>query len=280
MHDLAIVGAGELGGLIAHAVARREAAAHIRLIDDSGQVAAGKALDIAEAAPIERFATRLSGSADPSMAAGSTVVVVADRVAGGEWNGEEGLRLLKRLSEIASKSVVLCAGASQRDLIERGVRELHIPRRRLIGSAPEAFAAAARAMVALEADVSPREVALLLAGLPPQHIVLSWEEATIGGCAATRVLSEPSLRRIEGRLPLLWPPGPYALATAAASVIEMIIGRSRRRASCFVAPDDSAGRRARTVALPVRLDRQGLSAVVLPELNARDQVVLDNAMLL
>ena len=50
--------------------------------------------------------------------------------------------------------------------------------------------------------------------------------------------------------------------------------------SCFVAPDDSSGRRTRAAALPVRLDAGGLAAVVLPELNARDRVALENAMLL
>jgi hypothetical protein len=47
--------------------------------------------------------------------------------------------------------------------------------------------------------------------------------------------------REDARLPALWPPGPYALASAAAKVVEAIVGRSRHRAVCFVAPDDAAG---------------------------------------
>ena len=62
MQEVAIVGAGELGGALAHVLARREAARTIRLIDDQGRVAEGKALDIAQAAPVEGFATQLSGS--------------------------------------------------------------------------------------------------------------------------------------------------------------------------------------------------------------------------
>ena len=50
MREVAIVGAGELGGLTAHALARRNAAGLIRLIDDAGRVAEGKALDISQAA--------------------------------------------------------------------------------------------------------------------------------------------------------------------------------------------------------------------------------------
>ena len=280
MQRVAIIGAGELGGALAHVLARRDAVDEICLIDQSGGVAAGKALDITQAAPIEEFATRLTGSADPSSAGGAAIVVVADRVTGGEWQGEDGLALLKRLVQMAPDAILLCAGASQRELVERGVREAHVPRSRLFGSAPEALAAAARAFVALEANASPSDVALSLLGVPPAHIVVPWDDAAIGGFGATRVLDEPARRRISARLPALWPPGPYALASAAAKIIEAAIGRSRALATCFVAPDDSAGRRVRTAALPVRLGAAGIEAVVLPSLGAHDRVALDNAMLL
>jgi len=283
MLDVAIVGAGELGGLVAHVLACRDAVAEIRLVDDSdgsSRVAIGKALDIMQAGPVERFATRVSGSGDLSSVGGSTVVVLADRVRGGEWQGEDGLQLVERLRGLAPDAIVLCAGAGQRDLLERGVRELHMPRARLVGSAPEALAAAARAIVALEADGSARDVALSVVGVPPDQITVPWEDATIGGLGATRVLMEPARRRIAARMPLLWPPGPYALASAAAKIIEALVGRSRAGAICFVGPDDSAGQRTRAAALPVRLGRRGIEAVVLPQLNAHDRVALENAMLL
>src|SRR5438309_6850699 len=136
MLDVAIIGAGELGGLVAHVLARRDAVAEIRLIDDSDEssrVAMGKALDIMQAGPVERFATRVSGSTDLARVGGSAVVVLADRVRGGEWQGEDGLRLLERLRGLASNAIVMCAGAGQRDLLERGIRELHMARARLLG---------------------------------------------------------------------------------------------------------------------------------------------------
>src|SRR4051812_39469492 len=54
---VAIVGGGELGGLLAHVLARRNIAHDICLIDDNGRVAQGKALDIAQAAPVEGSAS-------------------------------------------------------------------------------------------------------------------------------------------------------------------------------------------------------------------------------
>ena len=280
MRDVAIIGAGELGGALAYVLARTSVAVEIRLIDEMGNVAAGKALDIMQAAPIEGFATRVSGSTDVWTAAGASVLVLTDRFGGEEWQGEEGLMLLKRIVEVGAGSIVLCAGSSQRELVERGVRELHVARGRLFGSAPEALAGAVRAIVALETNGSPRDVALAVLGVPPSHIVIPWEDAALAGFAMTRVLDEPSRRRVDARVARLWPPGPYALASAAAAAIEALMGRSRRLITCFVAPDDSAGRRARTGALPVRLGPAGIVDVALPSLSVHERVLLDNAMLL
>src|SRR3989454_11139220 len=97
MRDVAIIGAGELGGALAYVLARRSVAGEIRLIDQMGNVAAGKALDIMQAAPIDGFATRLSGSTDVSTAAGASVLVVTDRFGGDVWQVGGGLLLLKRI---------------------------------------------------------------------------------------------------------------------------------------------------------------------------------------
>ncbi len=278
MQEVAIVGAGELGGALAHVIARRGFARRVRLVDENGRVAEGKALDIAQAAPIEGFATQMSGTTDASSAAGAQVIVVADRFGGGEWQGDAALQLVQRLSRSAPGAVLLCAGASQREVVDRGVGELRLPRSRLLGSAPEALAAGARALVALAVNASPRDVALSVLGVPPSQTVIPWEDATVGGFAMTRVVDEPSRRRVAARVAALWPPGPYALAAAAAVVIESIAGRSRRMASCFVGPDVSAGRRSRAGAMPVQLGPAGIVQVVCPRLSVVEQVALENAI--
>lgn len=280
MDHVAIVGGGELGGLLAHVLARRNIASDIRLIDDNGRVAEGKALDIAQAAPIEGFASRVSGSGDISQVADASIVAIAAPYGAPEWQSDAAMLLVKRIRDFAPRALVICACASHCELVGRGVRELHVPRARLFGSAPEALAGGVRALAAIEVDGAPSDVSLSVLGIPPHHIVIPWEDATVGGFALTRVISEPARRRLEGRVAALWPPGPYALAAAAAKVIDTVLGASRRLVTCFVAPDDSMGARARAAALPVRLGRPGVIDVVLPELSVRERVRLENAMML
>ena len=280
MREVAIVGAGELGGLTAHALARRNAADVVRLIDDGRRVAEGKALDISQAAPVEGFSATVIGSTDLSTAAGASVVVIADKAGGDPWQGEDALTLVRRLNAMAPRALYVCADTPHRELVDRCVGELHISRSRILGSASEALVAAATAVVALELDVSPRDVALSILGVPPRQIVIAWENAAVAGFALSGMITEPARRQMAQRIGALWPVGPYALAAAAGKVVEALLGNSRRPVTCFVAPDDRAGARTRTAALPIRVGPDGLVEVVMPALNVVERVALDNAILL
>jgi malate dehydrogenase len=277
MREVAIIGAGELGGALAHMLARAEVARTITLVDERAGTASGKALDISQAAGLERFATRVGGSTDISAALSAELVVIADRMRGGEWHGDEGWQLLAPLSRTARHAVIVCAGAGQIDLVDRGVRELGFSRRRLFGSAPEALSQAARAIIALAVNASPRDVSASAIGVPPEHIVIPWEDAAVDGFALTRIISEPTRRLLSARIEALWPPGPYALASAAAKVVATMARGARQLSICFVGPDTSAGLRTRTAALPVRLGRDGIAEVVFPSLSVGERVAFDNA---
>jgi malate dehydrogenase len=281
VREVAIVGAGDLGGAVAHLLANRDVVRTVTLIDDSGRAAAGKALDIAEAAPIEGFSTRVGGTSDLYRAASASVIVIADRFGGGgEWQGEDALMLLKRMTGIAANAVILCAGAAQRELIDRGVGELQLASGRLFGTAPEALAGGARALIALAADGSPLDASIAILGVPPSHTVIAWEDATIGGFRLTGLIDEPARRRLAARIAALWPPGPHALAAAAVKAIDVMAGRSRRTVTCFVDPNRLAGVRMRAAAFPVRLGPTGIVQLVTPSLSAAERVALENAITL
>ena len=54
MTNVAILGAGDLGGAVAHALAARGRIRDLTLVDESAGVAAGKALDLMQSSPIDR----------------------------------------------------------------------------------------------------------------------------------------------------------------------------------------------------------------------------------
>ena len=272
MPFVAIIGAGPLAGALAHTLAGRSRVREIRLIDGEGTIAQGKALDIYQSGPIENAATPVTAATSLHAAAGAEVVVLADSAAGVEHSGEAGLSLLRQLRDAGIASPFVFAGATQRELMGRAVTELHVPAAQIVGSAPFALESALRALAAALADTSAVEISLAVAGVPPEHAVVAWQEATLSGQPLTSVLAAHEIAALNARLTGIWPPGPYALGAAAARVVEALCDGSRRRYSCFV----DAGR-GRIVAMPVELARGGVARVIQPVLTRLEQTALETA---
>src|SRR5688572_7943911 len=252
MATVAIIGAGDLGGAIAQALAADDRVSSVLIVDARSSAAAGKALDIQQSGAVDSFHTRLEGTDETSRAAGCQVCVIADRFGHtlSEWQGEEGLSMLTRLAPFLGDAPIVFAGATHADLIAHASREARLPRQRLIGSSPEALASAVAAITALEAHCSSVEVSLTVLGTPPAGFVVPWSEASIGGYALDRVLAQVQLTKIEARVARLWPPGPYALGAAAAHVTKAILHASRRSFSVLTPLGGEFGVRNRVGVLP------------------------------
>ena len=279
MSTIAIVGAGHVGGATAHALAVSDRVGRLLLIDDAAAAARGKALDIRQSAAIVPFHTRLDGTDDLSSVTGCGVCVIADRFgAGGEWMGDEGLAMIKRLTRYLGKAPLVFAGASQAGLIAFAATEAGIDRRRLIGSAPEALVSSVVAVTALEAGCSPHEVMLTVLGAPPSSFVVPWSEGAIGGYPLHAMLSQVALARLEARVRHLWPPGPYVLGAAAARITAAIVSSSRQSFSVLTQLTGEFGVRDRPGMLPVRLAAEGIVQTRVPELTTRERVQVQAAL--
>jgi malate dehydrogenase len=74
-NKIALIGAGNIGGTLAHLAGLKELG-DVVLFDVFGGVAAGKALDIMQSAPVDGFDSAMSGGSDYSAIAGADVVIV------------------------------------------------------------------------------------------------------------------------------------------------------------------------------------------------------------
>jgi malate dehydrogenase len=267
MPTVAIIGAGDLGGAVAHALAARDRVARILLVDAAETVAAGKALDIQQMGAIEGFHTRLAGTGEQSRITGCAVCVVADEAA----------TMNMRLERYLGDAPLVFAGPMQAGTLLAAVRDAKVPRRRVLGSAPEAYRAAVTAIVALEARCSPREIALTVLGTPGRFVV-PWSEASIGGYALERVLSQVQLARIEARAAKLWPPGAYTLGLAAARVAEALVESSRQPLSVLTVLNGEFGVKDGVGALPALLAPDGIAHTRLPTLSTRERVLVETSL--
>jgi malate dehydrogenase len=287
---VAIIGAGDLGAACAQSLAARDCVSRILFVEEAVKAASGKALDIQQSGAVDGFHTQLSATDDSSSLIGASVCIVADRLGppSREWTGEDALALLRRVAAYSGETPIVLAG-TQTDVMAHAVREIGINRRRLIGSAAEAYASAVRAIVAVEAGCSPAEVMLAVLGVATDSspkglphtaggFVIPWSEASIGGYALERTLSPAQIARVDARAVKLWPPGPFTLGMAAARVAEAIITSSRNRFNVLTVLGGEFGARNRIGAVPVLLNTGGIASIREPALNTRERVLVETAL--
>lgn len=273
MPTVAILGAGDIGGAVAREIAALDLVSRIVIVDDLANVAAGKALDVAQSSPVDRHHTALSGTSDLAAVVGAAAIVMADAP-----DDERGFALLRRMAGLNQNAPVICAGVTHASIVEKAVNEAALSRSRIFGSAPEALRSAVIAITSAEANAAPSDISLSVLGRPPQHIIVPWDEASIAGRSATNVLTAAQLARLDARIARLWPPGPYALASAAARMIRSAFTRSQRVHAALVAITREEGTPGRSAMMPVTLDPKGIASLVPPALSARDRVRFETTM--
>src|SRR5258708_18745329 len=275
---VAIIGAGPLGGALARSLAGRGGVGEVRLIDPEGRVAEGKALDILQSWPVEPFDARVTGATTYAAAAGADAIVLADLVSGGEIAGEAGLVLLGQLARLDGTAPFLFAGGLQRELMTRAMAELHLAPRRLLGSAPLALESAVRAVAAALMDASPADLSIGVAGVPPRDAAIGWDAATAFHRPIAQMLAPHHLSALTSRLPALWPPQPYTLASAATRVAEALAEGSRRRYTCFAAIDGTGAGRNIIAAVPVEIVKGGVRKALEPALSRYERTAFENGL--
>jgi malate dehydrogenase len=278
MTIVAIIGAGPLGGALAQALAERDRVSEVRLIDPEGRIADGKALDLQQSAPVEQFSTRLTAAQTYAAAAGADAIVFADPIGTGEIAGDRGLPIVRQIARLDADAPLLFAGGMARTLMTAAITELRVAPRRVLGSAPLALESGVRALTAALLDVSPSDLSIGIAGVPPQHAVIGWDAATAFHQPIGSVLPAHQMAGLTARLSALWPPAPYALASAAARVAEALTHGSRHRYTCFAALDIADVGRNVIAAVPVEIRKGGLVRTLTPALSRREWTLFENGL--
>ena len=273
MSIVAIIGAGALGGTLAHTLAGRGRVDEVRLIDPEGRIAEGKALDILQSSPVEQWTTRVGAATSFAAAAGADVIVFADLVKDGEIAGDAGLSVVRQIARLDVAAPLLFAGGAQRDLMALAIGELRVAPRRAIGSAPLALESAVRAVTAALLDASPADLSIGVAGVPPRNVVVGWDAATAFNQPIAAVLAPHHQAAISARTPSLWPPAPYTLGSAGARVAEALANGSRRRFTCFAAIDSR-----HVVAVPVEIAKGGIKQTLDPALSRHERTSFENGI--
>ncbi len=277
---ITVVGAGHVGATCVDVLAHKDAAHEIVLLDIKEGLAEGKALDIWQSAPIDRFNTKTIGvTNDYSKTADSNVVVITSglpRKPGMTRDDliETNASIVKNVTENIvnhSPCTIIIVVSNPLDVMTyQAYLTSQYPRTRVIGMAGILDAGRYRAFIADELNVSPKDVHALLLGGHGDTMVPLPRYTTVSGIPISELLPKEKIDAIIERtrygggelVKLMGTSAWYAPGSAAARMAEAIIRNQKRVLSCCVKLEGEYGLDNVFVGVPVVLGKNGVEKII------------------
>jgi len=274
-----VVGAGMTGGTIAQRLAET-GYIDVTLIDIIEGLPQGKALDLAEAAPVLGFDARIIGSNDWEDSAGSDVVVITSGVPRKPGMTREELLTINAgiVRTVATNAVqhspeaIFIIFANPMDaMCHVTLRLTGLPRERVIGQGGMLDSTRYRTFIAWELGVSVEDVhATVLGGHTEATMVPIVSTATVGGVPLTALLPRERIDVLVQRacnggaevVSLLKTSSAfYAPAAATVEMVESILLDKKRVLPCCAYLQGEYGIRDAYVGVPLKLGAAGIEAI-------------------
>src|SRR4051794_2973886 len=281
---IALIGAGMIGGTLAHLAAMRELG-DIILFDVVEGVPEGKALDIAQAGPVDDFDVKLKGTSDYADIEGADVCIVTAGVARKPGMSRDdllgiNLKVMKAVGEgirnHAPDSFVICI-TNPLDAMVWALREFSgLPHKRVVGMAGVLDSARFRHFLADEFDVSVEDVTAFVLGGHGDTMVPIVEYSTVAGIPipdlikmgwTTQERVDAIVKRTRGgggEIVALLKTGSafYAPATSAIAMAESFLKDKKRVLPCAAHLTGQYGVNDLYVGVPCVLGADGVERIV------------------
>jgi malate dehydrogenase len=286
-------GAGNVGATVARAIAVKELA-DVVIIDIAAEKAAGIALDIFQACPIDGSDTRLVGSSDYAQTANSDVVVVTSGVPRKPGMSRDDLlqvnyKIMQAVTEQVVKyspNAIIVPVANPLDAMCQAVYRLSkFPRERVIGMAGVLDSARMRTFIGMELNVSVENIHAFVLGGHGDTMVPLPRYSTVAGIPITELMSKEKIDAICTRTAnggaeitkLVGTSAWYAPGAAAAEMVEAILKDKKSILPCSVYLQGEYGVRDQFLGVPVKLGKGGMEQIIEITLTADEQAALQKS---
>jgi malate dehydrogenase len=281
---IALIGAGNIGGTLAHLAASREMG-DVILFDIAEGVPQGKALDLAQCGPIDGFDAKLKGANDYADIAGADVIIVTAGVPRKPGMSRDdllgiNLKVMKSVGEgikaNAPDAFVICI-TNPLDAMVWALREFSgLPHNKVVGMAGVLDSARFRHFLAEEFQVSVKDVNAFVLGGHGDTMVPVLEYSTVAGIPvpaliemgwSTKEKIDAIVARTRaggGEIVALLKTGSafYAPATSAIEMAEAYLKDQKRLLPCAAYLSGEYGVSDLYVGVPVILGAGGVEKIV------------------
>ena len=288
-NKIALIGAGNIGGTLAHLAASKELG-DVVLFDVVEGIPEGKALDLSQCGPVEGFDAKLKGSQDYADIAGADVIIVTAGIARKPGMSRDdllgiNLKVMKAVGEgikaNAPDAFVICI-TNPLDAMVWALREFSgLPHNMVVGMAGVLDSARFRTFLAEEFGVSVQDVTAFVLGGHGHTMVPVVEYSTVAGIPipdlikmgwSTKERIDEIVKRTRGgggEIVALLKTGSayYAPATAGIEMAEAYLKDKKRLLPCAVHLTGQYGVDNLYVGVPSIIGAGGVEKIVEIELN-------------
>jgi malate dehydrogenase len=297
---IALIGAGQIGGTLAHLAVLKELG-DVILLDLNDGAAKGKALDLAEAGPSEGFDANLSGTSDYADIAGADVCIVTAGVARKPGMSRDdllgiNLKVMKSVGEgikaHAPDAFVICI-TNPLDAMVWALQQFSgLPTEKVVGMAGVLDSARFRHFLAEEFGVSMKDVTAFVLGGHGDTMVPSVRYSTVGGIPLPDLVemgwtTQDKLDAIVQRtrdggaeIVGLLKTGSafYAPATSAIEMAESYLKDQKRVLPCAAYCDGQFGLDGFYVGVPTVIGAGGIERIIDIKMSKEEQVMFDKSV--
>ncbi|NQV67850.1 MAG: malate dehydrogenase [Rhodobacteraceae bacterium] len=297
---IALIGAGQIGGTLAHLAAIKELG-DIILFDIAEGTPQGKALDISQSGPSEGFDASIKGANAYSDIAGADVCIVTAGVPRKPGMSRDdllgiNLKVMKAVGEgikaHAPNAFVICI-TNPLDAMVWALREFSgLPHEKVVGMAGVLDSARFRHFLALEFNVSMRDVTAFVLGGHGDTMVPLIRYSTVAGVPLPDLVSmgwtsQDKLDAIVQRtrdggaeIVGLLKTGSafYAPATSAIEMAESYLKDQKRVLPCAAYVDGPFGLKGFYVGVPTVIGAGGIERILDIKLTADEQTMFDKSV--
>jgi len=274
------IGAGNVGATAAMRLAEQDLA-DIVLIDIHEGMSAGKALDIAQAAPLEKHNRRIAGYTDDySDAKGSDIVVISAGVARRPGMGRNDLlstnreivrAVVEKITGLAPDSILIIVTNPLDAMCHVALKTSGFPKNRVIGMAGVLDSARFATFIAMELNVSVENVCAFVLGGHGDTMVPLPRYTCVAGVPVTKLLSQERLDAIVDRtrnggseIVSLLKTGSayYAPALAVKEMADAILKDKKKILPCSTYLEGEYGINGLFMGVPVKLGSEGVEQII------------------
>ena len=291
---IACIGAGNVGAAAAQYCAELELG-DVVLTDIVEGLPQGKALDLTQAGPIRGYDSVVIGTNDYKDIAGSDVCIVTaglprkpgmTRLDLLEKNGKIMTEICENIAKHAPDSVVIIVTNPLDVMVYLAYQKLGFPAERVVGMAGCLDSARMRAFVAMELNVSMKNVDTMVLGSHGDSMVPLPHHTTVSGIPITKLMPKERIdaivertRKGGGEIVALLKSGSafYAPGASAVRMAQAIVRDEKQVLPCAALLNGQYGLKDIYMGVPVMLGKDGVEKVVEIEISDEEMTALHNS---